>query len=98
MKQVATGRGGPAASGYARAVDRIVDWLVDRLSSIHDLGEDPLDQDVFQSGWLDSFGIILLVEDLEAEFGVRLGNNEFQDARFSTIRGIAELVNSPGDG
>jgi len=47
---------------------------------------------VFEAGWIDSFGTIVLVELIEDEFNLRFSEEDFQDRRFSTIRGIAEIA------
>lgn len=36
--------------------------------------------------------MIELVEALEAEFGVRFREDQFQERKFATIRGLAEIV------
>ncbi len=62
------------------------------FSQAGNLDDNALDQNIFESGWIDSFSTILLVEDLELEFGIQFAEEHFQDRRFATIRGIAEIV------
>ena len=73
-------------------MDTIVQWLSGYFSESHDLGDDPLDRDIFEAGWIDSFGTIVLVEAIEDEFALRFTEDSFLDRRFSSIRGIAEIV------
>lgn len=46
----------------------------------------------FDAGLIDSFGVIELITEVEAEFGIRFDQNHFQDRRFPTIAGLAELI------
>lgn len=46
----------------------------------------------FEAGLIDSFGIIELIEDIESEFNINFQENNFQDRRFSTIQGLAEII------
>ena len=73
-------------------MDRTIEWLVERLSDTGDLGPNPLERNIFEAGWIDSFETILLVEAIEVEFDLRFTQEAFQDRRFTTIRGIAEIV------
>ena len=43
-------------------------------------------------GWIDSFTIISLIEESEAKFSMRYSQDNFQDPRFMTIRGLAEII------
>ena len=78
-------------------MDDGIGWLVNYLSEASDLGPDPIDRNVFEAGWIDSFGTILLVEALEEQFAIRFNQEAFQDRRFATIRGIAEIVTEAPD-
>ena len=46
----------------------------------------------FDAGWIDSLGLIEFVDELETHFNIRFSNDEFQDRSFSTIDGLAALV------
>jgi D-alanine--poly(phosphoribitol) ligase subunit 2 len=48
--------------------------------------------DYFAAGLIDSLAVVELVVDLEAKFGVRFEDTHFQQRRFSTIGGLAEIV------
>lgn len=51
------------------------------------------DQNYFDAGAVDSFGVIELIEALETKFKFSFGERDFQDRRFATIAGLAEIVN-----
>jgi acyl carrier protein len=73
-----------------------VDWLMAYFSKKNDLSE--YDNEVlpqlnyFDEGLIDSFGIIELVMNIEKDFKVKFPNDAFQDRRFSTLQGLAEII------
>lgn len=46
----------------------------------------------FDVGVIDSFGVIELIEAMEDAFDVRFSNDDFQDRRFSSIAGLAAIL------
>ena len=50
------------------------------------------EQNYYDAGAIDSLGVIELIEDIEMRLGVTWGERDFQDRRFSTIAGLAEIV------
>ena len=46
----------------------------------------------FDAGAIDSLGVIELIEDLELAFGVRFTQADFQDRRFPSVSGLAEIL------
>ena len=50
------------------------------------------DTDYIQAGLIDSFGIIELIADAEAEFDIRFSAEQFQDRRFTTLGGLCEII------
>ena len=50
------------------------------------------DLDYFQAGLLDSMGVVLLVQEIEAGLSVRFTDEHFQDRRFATLGGLIEIV------
>lgn len=46
----------------------------------------------FEAGWIDSMGIIELIADAEARFGMQFSHEDFQDRRFATLGGLAAMV------
>lgn len=75
-----------------RSAEDVSKWIRDFLSQRDgDIEPDP-DQDLFAEGLLDSLGVVSLVTGLESRFGARLTEKDFQDLRFSTIRGLSAIV------
>lgn len=48
--------------------------------------------DYLSSGLIDSFGVIELVCEIEAEFNVKFSPQVFQDDNFRTVGGLSEIV------
>lgn len=63
-------------------------WFAERAP---DVALQPTDN-YFERGAIDSFDVIVLVEEIEAHFNIRFAEVEFQDRRFATIDGLAEII------
>jgi acyl carrier protein len=50
------------------------------------------DVDLYDTGYLDSLGVVALTTFLEAAYGVTLSEQELFDPRMTTVAGIAEIV------
>ena len=73
----------------------VSNWLLTWFSSrdkIRVSASQALTIDYLQSGLLTSLEIVELVSDIESHFAIQFSEAEMQDQRFSTIGGIAELV------
>jgi acyl carrier protein len=51
------------------------------------------DTDLFETGFLDSFGFVELVGFLETLTGQTVTEEDMDDPRFTTVRGIVEVLN-----
>ena len=49
-------------------------------------------ENYFEKGWIDSFTFISFISDLEDAFDIHFLNEEFQDRSFSTIAGLAHII------
>lgn len=67
-------------------------WLREWFSRRADLPADADGRNYFDEGWIDSLGVIELIEDIEAAHALRLGEAQFQDRRFASIGGLAEIL------
>ncbi len=74
------------------AMDDKITWLKDYFARSQPLPDAVEDANFYDRGMIDSFGVIDLVETIEQEFGVRFEQSHFTDRRFSTIRGLAEII------
>lgn len=73
-------------------IDWITGWFATRASIPP--GFDLSHGNYFEAGLIDSFEVIELIEAIEAEFGIRFTEAHFQDRRFTTVGGLADIVQS----
>jgi len=79
---------------------KIVKWLLElfkknnqeAFESISNEIEDLENKNYFELGLIDSFGIIILIEEIETYYSIRLSEKHFEQRRFSTIAGLAEII------
>ncbi len=75
----------------------VSNWVVDWFSSrgkIRCGAREALEIDYLQSGLLSSLEIVEFVAELEDRFGAQFSEEEMQDPRFSTIGGVAQLIDA----
>lgn len=48
--------------------------------------------DYFAAQYIDSFGVVMLISEIESHFGMRFSERDFQDRRFSTVSGLADII------
>jgi acyl carrier protein len=73
----------------------VCQWLCDWFASRGKIKGDTAAQlhvDYFEAGLLTSLEVIEFVSEIEERFGVSFSEQDFQDPRFVTIAGLAELV------
>ena len=49
-------------------------------------------ENYFAKGWIDSLSFISFIADLEEKFDISFSNDEFQNREFSTIDGLAGII------
>lgn len=70
----------------------LIDWFGER-GPMPEGGRDALlGMNYFDVGIIDSLGVIELIAAVEAHFGIRFNQEDFQDRRFPSIGGLAALV------
>jgi acyl carrier protein len=77
--------------------EKILAWLSEwfrqqnpRLASISDC--EMRSADFFAAEFIDSMGVVMLIGDVEARFSISFSEVDFQDRRFSTVNGLADIV------
>ena len=70
----------------------IFEYLASSSASPLSPGEDSMRVNLFQSGAVDSVGVLELVLFLEERFEVRFGPEDLESDDFQTIEGILSLV------
>ncbi|MBL77142.1 MAG: hypothetical protein CL763_09690 [Chloroflexi bacterium] len=75
----------------------LVRWFEKNSLSSNINVKDSINQNYFENGWIDSLKFIDLVTQIEEEFSIRFSNDEFQDRKFSTIEGLARIIERKND-
>ena len=57
-----------------------------------DIEVEGLDVDVFESGLLDSLGLVVLVAEIEERYGMRIPFETLDIDEFRTVRSLARIV------
>ncbi len=70
----------------------IVDWFVNECGIEESQINENLDRNYFEAGFIDSFKFISLVGDVEDRFGIEFSNDQFEDRSFSSINGLAKII------
>lgn len=70
----------------------INDWFIQNTNIQKNEIEKNIQQDYFIKGWIDSLKFILLISDMEEHFQINFSNDEFQNREFSTIDGLAKII------
>jgi D-alanine--poly(phosphoribitol) ligase subunit 2 len=70
----------------------LLEWFATRKGFDKGTPSERLPVDYFSAKLVDSFDVLELVGDVEARFGVRFEDRHFQDRRFTTIGGLARIV------
>jgi D-alanine--poly(phosphoribitol) ligase subunit 2 len=63
-------------------------------NSLEDVEKIGADTDLFQEGFLDSYGYIELVKHLESSFKIRFSDDELVSGSLNTFRNIESIVNN----
>ncbi len=75
-------------------MDEIQNWLASWFKEKKGATdcEDLYTCNYFQAGYIDSFGVVELIMDIESNFKIRFSQDHFQDRRFSSIKGLADII------
>jgi len=67
-------------------------WLIDWFASQKSQVELNPKDNYFVIGAIDSMEIIFLIEEIEKVFCIRFSQEDFQNERFASINGLAEMI------
>jgi acyl carrier protein len=70
----------------------VLGWFEERHGISAGTPAERLQLDYFQSGLLDSFETMELVAEIESRFEIRFSAEQFQDRRFTTLGGLAQMI------
>ena len=72
----------------------ILDWLAANSGVARPTIEHASALSYFEQGLIDSFTFIRFITELEEAHGVRFRNDDFQDRAFSTVDGLATMIDA----
>ncbi len=75
-----------------KTLEWIMDWFESNTEADRNELESNIDSNYFEKGYIDSFEFINLIGDIEDTFGVQFSNDQFEDRTFSTISGLARII------
>ncbi len=75
---------------YTSIKNYLKSWFEKKIND--SINEEQCNKNFFVESWIDSFEIIVLIEDVEKYFSIELGEKQFEDRRISYINGLAELI------
>ena len=72
----------------------IESWLVDWFNKRNGKMNSKIcpEESYYQKGYIDSFGIIELIGDIEDHFAIRFDDKDFQDPAFRTVMGLVNII------
>ena len=74
------------------------EWFSNNSSKSVEEIKEKEDENYFAEGFVDSFGFISLLSDIEEKFGTSFSNDDFLDRSFATISGLARMINRKKNG
>ena len=72
--------------------ENYLEWLFNWFNKRTSLKEKAFDSNFFVEGWINSFEILELITEMESTFNIHFDDAVFNDPRFSTMRGLAEIM------
>jgi acyl carrier protein len=76
--------------------EKIVDEILCYIYETNPLAEErkplPLDESLYESGILDSFGVVELVSFIESRWGIQILDSEITKEKFGGVNKMARLV------
>lgn len=69
-----------------------LDWLVKTFQEKSGKSDISTESNFFEQGLIDSFDIIMLIEEIEQKFDIRFTDEDFQNRSFATISGLADII------
>jgi acyl carrier protein len=76
----------------------LLEWFARNGTLRAPLPERDLPLNYFEARWIDSMGVIELITDVEAHFDIGFDQRHFQDRRFATVAGLAEIIDELRNG
>ena len=69
-----------------------VEWLKKWFTARNGTRPVDIENNYFEAGLIDSMAVVELILEIEKKFGMRFKERHFQDRRFATIKGLADII------
>ncbi len=69
-----------------------LNWLIETFQEKSGRSSFNTEANFFEQGLIDSFEIIMLIEEIEQKFDIRFTDEDFQNRDFATIAGLAAII------
>ena len=69
----------------------VIEWFVNHSTAAEEDILNNMEGNYFDLGYIDSFQFIELVSEIE-ETGIVLNSKQFEDRKFSTIKGLIDIL------
>lgn len=70
----------------------LINWFEEKSGVNKSEIKEKMQENYFTNNWIDSFGFISFISDIEQSFGIEFSNEEFQDRKFATIIGLQRII------
>ncbi len=70
----------------------LIEWFVKNVKANGEKLAADSQVNYFNAGYINSFNFINLISDIEDEFDISFDNSQFLDKSFSTIDGLAAII------
>lgn len=71
----------------------LINWFREQNPMLASLTDQEMEAaDFFAAEYIDSFGVIMLIEAAEQEFGISFDEDDFQNRAFARVIGLAGLI------
>ena len=71
---------------------QLIQWFVENASIDEITCKENSSKNYFELGYIDSFSFLSMIVAIQEEFGIELGNEDFEDGKFVTIDGMASII------
>jgi len=76
--------------------EEVIEWLKNWLNNhgghVVEDNDSGLKKSFLDLGWVDSFGLIEMISEIEKSFDIHFEQKMFLDERFVTISGLADII------
>ncbi len=70
----------------------VINWFMEHTGLTEEEIKNNMEVNYFNKEYIDSFEFIELIADIE-DLGIELDNEQFEDRKFATIKGLIEILN-----